>query len=94
LEHARQVAQTPVRNRDVSILICTNDRPEELRRCLASIPKQSLSPVEIIVVDNASAGEATRRVVEESCATYVREDRVGLDYARNAAVRAARTEFV
>ncbi|RUM02842.1 glycosyltransferase family 2 protein [Rhizobium anhuiense] len=94
LEHARHVAHTPVRNRDVSILICTKDRPEELRRCLASIPEQSLQPVEIIVVDNASAGDATRRVVEEAGATYVREDRVGLDYARNAAVRAARTEFV
>ncbi|SCB61678.1 Glycosyltransferase, GT2 family [Rhizobium aethiopicum] len=94
LDHARSVAETPLRNRDVSILICTKDRPEELRRCLASIPEQSLRPVEIIVVDNASAGDATRRVVEEAGATYVREDRVGLDYARNAAVRAAKTEFV
>ncbi len=94
LEHARQVAQTPLSNRDVSILICTKDRPEELRRCLASIPEQSLRPVEIIVVDNASSGDATRRVVEEAGVTYVREDRVGLDHARNAAVRAAKTEFV
>ncbi|TLX13857.1 glycosyltransferase [Rhizobium sp. MHM7A] len=94
LDHARQVAQTPLNNRDVSILICTKDRPEELRRCLASIPEQSLRPVEIIVVDNASAGDATRRVVEEAGATYVREDRVGLDHARNAAIRAAKTEFV
>ncbi|MBX4959556.1 glycosyltransferase family 2 protein [Rhizobium lentis] len=94
LDHARRVAETPLGNRDVSILICTKDRPEELRRCLASIPEQSLRPVEIIVVDNASAGDATRRVVEEAGATYVREDRVGLDYARNAAIRAAKTEFV
>ncbi|MBB3134253.1 glycosyltransferase involved in cell wall biosynthesis [Rhizobium pisi] len=94
LAHARDIAQTPLRNRDVSILICTKDRPDQLRRCLASIPEQSLRPTEIIVVDNASAGDATRRVVEEAGATYVREDRVGLDYARNAALRAAKTEFV
>ncbi|MEB3047715.1 glycosyltransferase family 2 protein [Rhizobium mulingense] len=94
LAHARQVAQTALQNREVSILICTKDRPEELRRCLASIPEQSLKPAEIIVVDNASSGNATRRVVEEAGATYVREDRVGLDFARNAAIRAAKTEFV
>ncbi len=93
-EHARTVMQTPIRNRDVSLLICTKDRPDELARCLASIPNQSLPPVEVIVVDNASAGDGTRRVVEAAGATYVREDRVGLDFARNAAVRAASTEFV
>ncbi|AGS23000.1 glycosyltransferase family 2 protein [Rhizobium etli] len=94
LAHAREVAQQPLQKRDVSILICTKDRPEELRRCLASIPEQSLKPAEIIVVDNASSGDATRRVVEDAGATYVREDRVGLDFARNAAIRAAKTEFV
>ncbi|NEK35959.1 hypothetical protein GR253_17755 [Rhizobium leguminosarum] len=50
IEHARHVAQTAVRNRDANILICTRDRAEELRRRLASIPEQSLKPVEIIVV--------------------------------------------
>ncbi|MFB2601707.1 glycosyltransferase family 2 protein [Rhizobium phaseoli] len=94
LAHAREVAQQSLQNRDVSILICTKDRPEELRRCLASIPEQSLKPAEIIVVDNASSGDATRRVVEDAGATYVRENRVGLDFARNAAIRAAKTEFV
>lgn len=94
IEHARNVMQAPIRNRDVSLLICTKDRPDELARCLASIPKQSLPPVEVIVVDNASAGDGTRRVVEAAGATYVRENRVGLDYARNAAVRAAKTEFL
>ena len=94
VENARQVTQAPIVNRDVSVLICTKDRPEELARCLASVPKQSLPPVEIIVVDNASAGDATRRVVEAAGATYVREDKIGLDHARNAAVRAAKTEFV
>ncbi|MBB4190730.1 GT2 family glycosyltransferase [Rhizobium aethiopicum] len=94
VEHAHQVAQIPLKNHDVSILICTKDRPDELARCLASIPRQSLPPVEIVVVDNASAGDGTRRVAEAAGATYVREDRIGLDYARNAAVRAATTEFV
>ncbi|MGH6998049.1 MAG: glycosyltransferase family 2 protein, partial [Phenylobacterium sp.] len=39
----------------VSVVICTRDRPEELRRCLASLPAQTLRPLEVIVVDNASS---------------------------------------
>ena len=30
----------------VSVVICTRDRPEELRRCLASLPAQTLRPLE------------------------------------------------
>ena len=44
-----------------SIVICTRDRPEELQRCLASLPQQSYPPREIIVVDNASRDQRTER---------------------------------
>src|SRR5258707_13722766 len=43
----------------VTVVICTRDRSEELRRCLGSLLDQSLTPTEIVVVDNASAGDAT-----------------------------------
>ena len=33
-----------------SVVICTRDRPEELQRCLASLPQQTYPPREIIVV--------------------------------------------
>jgi GT2 family glycosyltransferase len=78
----------------VSVVVCTRDRPEELRRCLGSLPCQSLTPAEIVVVDNASAGDATRRVAEEAGVTYVREDRPGLDYARNTGARRAIGDIV
>ncbi|MGC6401657.1 glycosyltransferase family 2 protein [Sphingomonas sp. FW199] len=72
-----------------SIIICTRDRPDEVARCLASLSDQTLAPVEVIVVDNASVDERTRAAALAAGVTYVREDRPGLDYARNSGWQAA-----
>ncbi|WP_239806107.1 glycosyltransferase family 2 protein [Croceicoccus hydrothermalis] len=77
-----------------SVVICTRDRPEELRRCLASFADQSWTPDELIVVDNASRDQRTRDVVLSAGATYIREDRPGLDFARNSGARAAHGDIV
>lgn len=74
---------------EVSVVICTRDRPEELERCLRSLPEQTLRPGEIVVVDNASRDGRTREVALAAGVTYVREDRPGLDFARNTGARAA-----
>lgn len=79
---------------DASVVICTRDRPDELARCLASLPQQSYPPMEIIVVDNASKDGRTRAVAEAAGVVYVREDRPGLDIARNAGARRARGQIV
>jgi GT2 family glycosyltransferase len=74
----------------VSLVIPTRDRAGDLRRCLASLAQQRRIPDEVIVVDNASATRETRDVAAAfPFVTYVREDRAGLDFARNAGVRAA-----
>ncbi|MER9616733.1 glycosyltransferase [Mesorhizobium sp. M0207] len=77
-----------------SVVICTRDRPKELRRCLSSLPQQSVPPAEIIVVDNASTGSETREVALAAGAIYVREDRPGLDIARNRGAHRASAEIV
>jgi GT2 family glycosyltransferase len=77
-----------------SVVICTRDRPKELRRCLSSLPQQSVPPAEIIVVDNASTGSETREVALAAGAIYVREDRPGLDIARNRGAQHASAEIV
>jgi len=77
-----------------SVIICTRDRPNELRRCLASLPEQSFPPAEIIVVDNASKGDETRQVALAAGAIYLREDRPGLDIARNRGVERASSAIV
>lgn len=77
-----------------SVVICTRDRPEELRTCLSSLPKQSCTPREIIVVDNASRDVRTRDVALAAGVHYVREDRPGLDIARNTGAKRATSEIV
>ncbi|WP_337108706.1 glycosyltransferase family 2 protein [Mesorhizobium salmacidum] len=77
-----------------SVVICTRDRPNELRRCLASLPRQTFPPEEIIVVDNASRGSETREVALAAGAIYVREDRPGLDIARNRGALRATSQIV
>jgi glycosyltransferase involved in cell wall biosynthesis len=79
---------------DASVVICTRDRPEELRRCLATLPQQTYPPREIIVVDNASKDQRTRAVAMEAGVIYLREDRLGLDFARNTGARHATSQIV
>jgi len=74
----------------ISVVICTRDRPEFLENCLSFIMKQQCKPAEIIVVDNASREGSTKQVaLRFSNVIYVREDRPGLDIARNTGVRLA-----
>ena len=84
----------------LTVVIPTRDRPERLRRCLASViggsyPRDRL---EIVVVDNASTTDATKMVVEEFQGTpkvrYLFEARSGSASARNRALPEIRTELV
>jgi GT2 family glycosyltransferase len=73
----------------LTVVIPTRDREDDLARCLASLAAQSRAPDQVIVVDNASRGDGTRRAALAAGATYLSESRRGLDFARNAGVRAA-----
>ncbi|MGV7215577.1 glycosyltransferase family 2 protein [Bradyrhizobium sp. UFLA05-112] len=87
--------RTPTKARlSASVVICTRDRPDELSRCLLSLPQQTHPPREIIVVDNASRDQRTRDVALAAGVTYVREDRPGLDIARNAGALRATGDIV
>lgn len=79
----------------VSVVVCTRDRPEALRRCLANLTAQRHRPLEIVVVDNAPTSDATwRAVAEHPEVRYVLEPRPGLDIARNAGIEASRGDVV
>ncbi len=79
----------------VTVVVCTRDRPEDLRRCLASLLACDPAPDGIVVVDNAPRGRETEAVVRlAGRATYLLEPRPGLSHARNAGVRAATSEIV
>lgn len=79
----------------LSVVVCTRDRPNDLRRCLVTLQSGSLKPFEIIVVDNAPAtGESQQVVAEFPKLRYVLEPRPGLDWARNRGVLEARGAIV
>ena len=79
----------------VSVVICTRERPDDLSRALQAVAALRPAPFEVIVIDNAPATGATRDVVARApIARYVREDRRGLDAARNRALHEARGDVV
>src|SRR5512138_1823434 len=57
--HMREVAPK------ASVAVCTRDRPEDLRRCLASLALMPDDGQEILCVDSASSSDETARVAAE-----------------------------
>lgn len=78
----------------ISIVVCTRDRSESLARCLASLAAQAGPAREVVVVDSAPADDAARRVAAAFPCRYVREERPGLDRARNRGLAEARGALV
>ncbi|MDQ3714847.1 MAG: glycosyltransferase [Actinomycetota bacterium] len=79
----------------VSVIVCTRDRPEQLRRALAAVKALRPAPDQVLVVDNASASSATREVVDSYPEVgYVHEPRPGLSVARNRGLRETSGEVV
>ncbi len=76
----------------VTVAVCTRERPESLRRTLASLAGLIRAPDEVLVVDNAPATDATRSAVEalgDPRVRYVLEPVPGLSAARNRALAEA-----
>jgi len=71
----------------VSVVICTRDRPDDLRHALVSVLNSSYRDFELIVVDQSTT-ELSKSLVEESTAVdnrirYIRDPGKGLSRARN-----------
>lgn len=82
---------------DLTVAVCTRERPELLDRCLSSLTDhcQAGGRVELVVVDNAPEAERTRDVVAgHPAARYVVEPVPGLDMARNRALTTATTSWL
>lgn len=91
LRHEQPVAQvTP----GWSVVVCTRDRTEDLKRCLDSLLQSTATGGEIVVVDNAPSTDATARLVAGYPVRYLREDRPGLNWARSRGAREAAGEIV
>ena len=72
----------------VSVVICTRNRPELLKKCLASLRDLSPQPDDIVVVDNDPSSGVTPAVTALFPEVrYAPESRAGLSAARNTGVR-------
>jgi glycosyltransferase involved in cell wall biosynthesis len=73
-----------------SICICTRNRPDDLRKALASIAASRPAPHQVVVADDSDGDETEALVADADLPiTYVRGPRVGLGANRNAAIDAA-----
>lgn len=75
------------KNVPVSVVICTNNRPSYLYKCLSDLKELKCLPQEIIVVDNAPIDDKTKEVTSQFPGViYVVESRKGLSNARNTGI--------
>ena len=91
------VPTVPTEPDPMSVVVCTRDRAELLRRSLTSILDQAGAQTELVVVDNAPRTSATRDVVDsldDARIRYVLEPRPGLSVARNVGMAHASHELV
>lgn len=84
---------------DISVVLCTRDRPERIADCVRQLARQEYPSYEIIVVDNAPADPSAVPAVLESLdlrapVRYVLEPRGGLSWARNAGWRTANADII
>jgi len=79
-----------------TVAVCTRDRPDDMRRCLEGLMKLPDDGQEYLVVDNCPTSAATKTIVKEygNRVRYVREDRPGLNVARNRAIREAKHDII
>ncbi|WP_431801935.1 glycosyltransferase [Microbacterium sp. bgisy203] len=83
-----------IRGEDVTLIVCTRERPEMLRDALASFLEHSPEGLEILVVDSASTTSKTLEVADEAGVRAVRTDIKGLSIARNVGLATARRPIV
>jgi GT2 family glycosyltransferase len=77
-----------------SVIVCTRNRPQEIRACLARLTALDYPEFEIVVVDNAPADDRTRAIVAGfERARYVVEPTPGLSHARNSGLATMHSEF-
>jgi GT2 family glycosyltransferase len=83
----------------ISVVVCTRDRPDQIKKCLSRLAGQKYPRYEVVIVDNAPTSDALRNVVEgaatgEAEFRYVVEPRPGLSWARNTGIAAAKSDII
>jgi glycosyltransferase involved in cell wall biosynthesis len=80
---------------DVSVCICTRDRPTELRRALDSIAASSVAPTQVVVSDDGEDGTAAEVAAAHPLEiAYTTGPRAGLGANRNHAITVATAGYL
>ena len=91
-EHREAAFKTPT----LSVLICTRNRPDKLKRAVDSVLSNSFTDFELIVVDQ-STDEKSKELLAtlgDKRLQYIPTNTIGLSISRNIAVRCSRAEIV
>ncbi len=78
----------------ISVVICTRDRTDLLKGALEAILALDYPNREIIVIDNAPSNSSTAEFVAGLPVRYIKEERPGLDWARNRGIAEASHEII
>ena len=80
----------------LSVLICTRNRADKLRRAVDSVLANSFTDFELIVVDQSTDGKtaAALATIRDDRLRYIHTDTVGVAKSRNVAVCESRCEIV
>lgn len=90
-----ELARKSTNNEPATIAICTRDRTKHLQRCIESLLNLYDDGQELLVIDNHPSSDATFNLVKEyDQVRYAREDRRGLNNARNRALKEASFDIV
>lgn len=84
---------------DLTVCICTHNRPHYVRDCLDGLGRQTVARdrIGILVVDSGSSPAAAAELealAAENDVRLIRVDEPGVSLARNAGAWAARTQFI
>lgn len=83
----------------VTVVVCTRNRADQMRSCLAGLLAISHPNLEVLIVDNAPTDDSTEHVFGDVVGgmpgfRYVRENRPGLSRARNKGLAEATNDIV
>ena len=78
----------------VSVIVCTRDRPDQLRSCLDALVALERQADEIIVVDNCPSDPRTEVLCRSYEVRYVREPIPGQARARNRGIVESRGDLI
>ena len=82
----------------ITVVLCTRDRSDSLRRCIESVAQLAYSNFELIVIDNAPTDDASERACADLAdlvtLKYFKEPVPGLSWARNRGIGESKNSII